>query len=287
MKYLDALNERNKENQARKNLVMNRPTEPTNKPGRHSTDGKDRGRKPKPPQKVRGVKIRPGDTADVTTGGRTEQTTASNRLVGRNRPTADLTLKLNTAGPKGKIPGPKPGQKPELDNSHTEYKRMGIMMAEALGYRVDEFVPALLRVGSGIVRGVGAAARTVGGVTKNVALNMAKKRAKKKAMQKAQQMANGDDQNQMEAYKQIGRMISEVLSPKKHAEDTGGGKKAEKTRAERMRAVMRGRGISPIAGVEAVDKPGVTLSRAAKTYRAARDSGDPERPKNLKPSYSK
>ena len=200
MKYLDALNERNNQNKELKNQAMNRPTAPTGKVGKHSTDGRLRGRKEAPARKVRGVKIRPGDTADVTTAGRTGQTTASNRLTGRNRPTADLTLKLNTAGPKKKLP-------------------------------------------------------------------------------------------EAAVYRQIGRMIAEVLSPQKHAKVTGGGQDAAKRREERMRKVMSGnknkRPISPIAGVEAVDKPGVTLSKAAKAYRDARKSGASERPTNLKPSYSK
>jgi hypothetical protein len=116
-------------------------------------------------------------------------------------------------------------------------------------------------------------------------------KADKQKSNKAARSARASRQDSHTVYKQIGMALAEVYSPKKHAKITGGGEEAAKRRAERMGKVMRGnknkRPISPIAGVEAVDKPGVTLSRAAREYRAARDSGDSERPTNPKPSYSK
>ena len=315
MRYLDALNEANKENKTKKNKAMNRPTEPTDKPGKHSTDGSERNRRERPAQRVRNVKIRPGETRDVITKGRTGRVTAAGRLVGpMNRPTADLSVRLNTPDTKPNIPGPKPGEKPKLNVSHTEYKRMGLLMAESLGYEIDEVLNVVFQgaraLGTGIARGVGAAARGVGNFVTGAATKKAKEKAMEKAMEKGEDVVKkvtgrrddgngvgrkrvGDmdhsqmGQSQMESYKQIGRMISEVLSPEKHAKETGGGKEAANRRYRRIRAVLRGKRISPIAGVEAVDKRGVTFSRAAKEYRAARDSGDSERPRDLKPSYSK
>jgi len=110
-----------------------------------------------------------------------------------------------------KLPPTKPSRPPRED-SHTEYKRMGILMAEALGYRVDEAIPLILKT-----------------VAKNV--------LKKKMAQKAADMAtnNNDDKEKREKaetgqdpamdlahteYKRIGALMAEALGLREEDEPT-------------------------------------------------------------------
>lgn len=112
-------------------------------------------------------RVNVGDPKDqYVSAGKTGQTTIQKRLMKgdskKASPSADVRVSNYTAGPKGKLP------------DHTEYKRIGALMAEALGYRVDEIAPV-----------VGLAARTIG---KKVIGGMAKKAAKKGAEMAADKM---------------------------------------------------------------------------------------------------
>lgn len=70
--------------------------------------------------------------------------------------------------PKGKKTLKNPDQNiaplGKKNESHTEYKRMGTLMAEALGYRVDEVLQALAPIGAGLARGAAAAGKVAGRV---------------------------------------------------------------------------------------------------------------------------
>ena len=147
--------------------------------------------------------------------------------------------------PKGKKTLKNPDQNiapmGKKNESHTEYKRMGLMMAEALGYRVDEIAPVL-----------GMAAKAIG---KKVVGGVAKKAAKKGAEMATDKMKPEQQEESWTVYKQIGKVLSEVYSPKKHAEVSGGGEEAAKRRADRMGKVMRGKGVSPMAAVGGLDTP--------------------------------
>ena len=279
-----------------------------------------------PMEESRGAKsfaeLFPGMTAEPvnTRGAGTRKTPMKNRdplpAAQHNNPKAAKQARRDVRTPRTQQnidPNDPNLNRASLKRDHIEYKRMGLLMAESLGYEIDEVwnvvVQGARALGTGIARGVGAAARGVGNLVTGAAKEKAKEKAMEKAMEKGEDVAKkvtgrrddgngvgrkrvGDmdhsqmGQNQMEAYKQIGMALAEVYSPEKHAKVTGGGQEDANRRYRRMRRVLRGRGISPIAGVEAVDKPGVTLSRAAREYRAARDSGA-KRPTNLKPSYSK
>ena len=112
------------------------------------------------------------DTDRYTTGGRTGQPTTSNRLIkagptsrrntGQATALAPSMVKQYTAGPKGTLPG-------RREDSSTEYKRMGVLMAEALGHRVDEIAPLLAaplaaagKVGALAARGLAQAGMAAG-----------------------------------------------------------------------------------------------------------------------------
>ena len=118
------------------------------------------------------------------------------------------------------VPGkPSTNKIPTGIDDHTEYKRMGLLMADSLGYRIDEFLPALAaRLGTGIAKGVGAAARGVG----NLVNRAATEKAKEKAMEKRQNVVdkvtgqrddgNGVGRKRMEEasfYFELGMFISE------------------------------------------------------------------------------
>ena len=112
-------------------------------------------------------RVNVGDPKDqYVSAGKTGQTTVPKRLMKgdskKASSSADVRVSNYTAGPKGKLP------------DHTEYKRIGALMAEALGYRVDEIAPV-----------VGLAAKTIG---KKVIGGMAKKAAKKGAEMAADKM---------------------------------------------------------------------------------------------------
>ncbi len=71
-------------------------------------------------------------------------------------------------------------------------------------------------------------------------------------------------------YKQMGKIISEVLTPKQHADATGGGEEAAKRRAERIKAVMTGKNIGDISAKRSIGKKGVSLSKGAEQQEAYR-----------------
>ena len=100
-------------------------------------------------------RVNVGDDKDqYVSAGKTGQTTIQRRLMKgdskKASPSADVRVSNYTAGPKGKLP------------DHTEYKRIGALMAEALGYRIDELAPL-----------VAGAAKLAG----RAAVGMAKKKA--------------------------------------------------------------------------------------------------------------
>jgi hypothetical protein len=225
------LNERNKENKARKDAVMPKREEDPSEDGAHSTPTKHSGGELRGKKKARGlrpprageapnergherapmrnlskkaIKARPGmagpkgalpestketkmsyldkvlsinekkdpakkvnrddpDTDRYTTAGRTGQPTPANRLIkagktsrrntGKATALASSMVKQHTAGPKGKLP------------DHTEYKRIGALMAEALGHRVDEIAPLIAgaaKVGGMAARGLAKAGMAAG-----------------------------------------------------------------------------------------------------------------------------
>ena len=180
----------------------------------------------------------------VAMPGKTGETTVSRGLIddkGKAKTGAEYTVKKYTAGPKGKLP------------EHIEYKRMAALMAESLGYRVDEMLPVVAAVG-----------RMAGKMAKKKAMSMVADKMKKKDEAPAAGMEEA-----WSSWKQISKALSEVYSPKKHAEVSGGGEKAEKTRAKRMGAVMQGKGVSPIAAVGGLDTP-KPLSKGKKEMAAKR-----------------
>jgi hypothetical protein len=65
------------------------------------------------------------------------------------------------------------------------------------------------------------------------------------------------------AYKQMGKIISEVLTPKQHADATGGGEEAAETREKRIKAVRTGKNIGDISAMRSIGKKGVSLSKGA------------------------
>jgi hypothetical protein len=125
-----------------------------------------------------------------------------------------------------------PNVKPaSLKNDHTEYKRMGVMMAEALGYEIDEAMGAIikkgLQVGAGMAKkagekAVGAAANVAKqagqkavGAAMNKADAMAEKMKKKKEAQQAGAPNPGMEKPGMQVahteYKRIGNLMAEIF----------------------------------------------------------------------------
>jgi hypothetical protein len=78
------------------------------------------------------------------------------------------------------------------------------------------------------------------------------------------------------AYRDIGRLISEVLTPGQHAEvvrkrSESEGEMAANRRTKRVKAVMKGKGIGEISAKRALGKKGVSLSKGAAQQKAYRD----------------
>lgn len=130
-------------------------------------------------EKLLEKKLPAQNVGGITTKGKTG-TTATDRndpkLVdkeGKPKRNAKELLKTNTPQTKPNLP--------DSQKEHAEYKRMGLMMAEALGYRVDEAIPAV----------AGALARGAGMLAKKGAQAGAKmaQKAGQKAAQKAGEMA--------------------------------------------------------------------------------------------------
>ena len=134
-------------------------------------------------------RVNVGDDKDqYVSAGKTGQTTIQKRLMkgGSKKASrsADVRVSNYTAGPKKKLP------------DHTEYKRIGALMAEALGYRIDELAPLLaapLAVagkaaglaargvaagGKAALKGAGAAAKGVGKAAAGAAKQTVKQGAK-------------------------------------------------------------------------------------------------------------
>lgn len=118
-----------------------------------------------------------------------------------------------------------PNVKPaSLKNDHTEYKRMGLMMAEALGYQVDEMVGALaktaLKAGAGMAKKAGQKAA---GAAMNKADEMAEKMKKKKEAQQAGAPDPGMEKPDMEVahteYKRIGNLMAEIFGLREEGDD--------------------------------------------------------------------
>lgn len=101
-----------------------------------------------------------------------------------------------------------PNVKPaSLKNDHTEYKRMGLMMAEALGYQVDEMVGAL-------AKGAGMLAKKAGQKAAGAAMNKADEMAEKMKKKKEAQQAGAPDPGmevQHTEYKRIGALMAEIF----------------------------------------------------------------------------
>ena len=117
MRYLDALIEMTDDQKALKNRIMGRTSRGQMlTPGKHSTGGSERGEK-----KVKGEKPEPSKHRD---GRLLRSKKGPNPKKGHIA--ADDLVKDFTAGPQGKLP------------EHTEYKRMALMMAEALGLREED-----------------------------------------------------------------------------------------------------------------------------------------------------
>ena len=146
--------------------------------------------------------------------------------------------------PKGKKTLKNPDQNiapmGKKNESHTEYKRIGALMAEALGYRVDEIAPV-----------VGLAARTIG---KKVIGGMAKKAAKKGAEMAADKMK---PEQQEESYIYPYYMLALHIA---EAADEGFVKSPLAKRAAATSGAKR---------VSDVDKPGTAMTPDVK--RIARE----------------
>ena len=204
MRYLDALNEKfdkqygtNKDSRSASRHVTN----PGQSKAQHRADAieflKKHRKKKKKQETNESMKPLPAGRVshsgkkkdEFVTGGKHGMATVPGRLT-TGRRSADVRVKNYTAGPKGRLPGRR---------EHIEYKRMGLLMAESLGYRIDEFLPALAagaaRLGGLAARGVGAAARlgakalggaarAVGGAAKGAVGDAAKDKAKEKAKEK-------------------------------------------------------------------------------------------------------
>lgn len=194
MKYLDALNEKfdkqygtNKDSRSASRHVTN----PGQSKAQHRADAiKFQSKYGKKKKQATNEAMKPLPAGRVShsgkkkdefvTGGKHGMATVPGRLT-TGRKSADVRVKNYTAGPKGKLPGKR---------EHIEYKRMGALMAEALGHEIDEaaFLAPLAQgaraLGTMAVKGVGAVARTAGGMVKKKATDMAKKKAKKIAAEK-------------------------------------------------------------------------------------------------------
>ena len=110
-----------------------------------------------------------GKTGDISTGNRLIKPGPSGRRdTGKATRNIKSRVSQYTAGPKGKLPG-------KREDSSTEYRRIGALMAEALGYRVDELAfLAPLATGAAKMAGkylakkaaVGAAKKAAGALKK-------------------------------------------------------------------------------------------------------------------------
>ena len=106
-----------------------------------------------------------------------------------------------------KLPDTKPSGPPRED-SHTEYKRMGVMMAEALGYRVDEIAP--------LAAAAGRLAMSAGkNMVKKKAMGMVADKMKKKEQEKEEKP--GMEVAHTE-YRRIGDLMAEALGLREEEE---------------------------------------------------------------------
>ena len=72
-------------------------------------------------------------------------------------------------------------------------------------------------------------------------------------------------------YKQMGNIISEVLTPKQHAKETDGGEEASERRRGRIKAVMSGKKIGDVSAMRAMGKKGTSLSQGAEIQKKYRE----------------
>lgn len=101
-----------------------------------------------------------------------------------------------------------PNVKPASLKSHTEYKRMGVMMAEALGYRVDEIAP--------LAAAAGRLAMSAGkNMVKKKAMGMVADKMKKKEQEKEEKP--GMEVAHTE-YRRIGDLMAEALGLREEEE---------------------------------------------------------------------
>jgi len=92
---------------------------------------------------------------------------------------------------KKKVAAEEAARLKKQQNSHTEYKRMGLYLAEAMGYRVDEALPLVLaKLGAGAAK-VGKTLASK--FAKKKAVGMAKKKLAGRVQAGPEGVATGDD----------------------------------------------------------------------------------------------
>ena len=158
-------------------------------------------------------RVNVGDPKDeYVSAGKTGQTTVPKRLMKgdskKASSSADVRVSNYTAGPKGKLP------------DHTEYKRIGALMAEALGYRIDELAPLLAAPLAVAGKAAGVAAKGAGMAAKGAAKaagGAAKAGAKATggaAKQAGKQAASGfADKVKEKAVDKVGGMEESLIYP--------------------------------------------------------------------------
>jgi hypothetical protein len=158
-------------------------------------------------------RVNVGDPKDeYVSAGKTGQTTVPKRLMKgdskKASSSADVRVSNYTAGPKGKLP------------DHTEYKRIGALMAEALGYRIDELAPLLAAPLAVAGKAAGVAAKGVGMAAKGAAkaaggaAKAGAKAAGGAAKQAGKQAASGfADKVKEKAVDKVGGMEESLIYP--------------------------------------------------------------------------
>lgn len=187
------------------------------------------------------------------------------------------------AGPVGKLP------------DHTEYHRIGALMAEALGLTESRAPYADLFKGITArrvdTRKAGRKSTPTSSEPQDrlPALNRDHPEhaaADKRKSKEAAKLAAKAKKEEHTVYKQIGMAIAEVRMPAQHARDAGGSAEERKAnaarRAKRMGTVMRGRSVPPATASLAVDK-GISMSAAKEQRRKAREKDRAEGPQGFGP----
>jgi len=193
-------------------------------------------------------RVNPGKGAEgdeYVSGGKTGRPTLKNRLLKqgtkKGRAMADVAVKQHTAGPKGKLP------------DWTEYQRIGALMAEALGHRVDElaFLAPALKAGASMA-GRYLAKKAAVGAAKKVAGSM-KKPEKPEEPEKPEKSEKPEDKEMEESiwnlYRDMAILIAETA-------DAGFVKSKLAKDAEKRSGAKR---------VGDLDKPGTNMSPFVKS----------------------